>query len=336
MTDRVELIEAFLKAQKWDAAARKDLPHDLSYRRYTRLSRGKETVLLMDAPPQHEDVRPYIAIAQLLTELGYSAPEVMARDVKNGLLLVEDFGYATFTRVLSKGLMTERDLYGLAIDFLADLHCRDMGASAVRVPDYSDDKLLIEAFHFTKWYLPGIGAKVSEKLEAEFLDILRQLLSLCRTGVGEHLVLRDFHVDNLMMLRDRQGLRQLGLLDFQDAVIGPITYDLVSLLRDARRDVPHALAVEMTSRYLKAYPEQDPLKFMTSCAAMAIQRNLKILGIFMRQSTVNRNHSKLVHMDRLWRMIEEDARHPALKFFRAWIDRTVPASKRKIKAVPAS
>ncbi|MCR9256542.1 MAG: phosphotransferase [Alphaproteobacteria bacterium] len=340
MTDRADLIDRFIQAHKWGRAERKELPHDLSHRRYQRLTRatragGKETVLVMDAPPEHEDVRPYIAIDTLLRELGYSAPEIHAKNVKAGLLLIEDFGYATFTRVLRKGLMTDRDLYGLAIDFLVDLHTRDLDQTETVIPAYTDDDLLVEAFLFTRWYLPGVGAKVTEALDDEFLQIMHEVLRLSRAGVAEHLVLRDFHVDNLMMLPKREGLRQLGLLDFQDAVMGPVTYDLISLLRDARRDVPHALAVEMTARYLNDYPDQDPLPFMTSCAAMSIQRNLKILGIFMRQSIAHKNHSKLVHMNRIWRMIEEDARHPAMKFFRDWIDATVPPSKRKVSGVPA-
>ena len=342
MTERPALIDRFLTLYDWNDAERTALPIDCSFRRYERLAGQDGTMLLMDAPPPKEDVRPFTKVARLLLKLGYSVPEIHGEDVDNGFLLVEDFGSATFTKVLKHRLMTERDLYGLAIDMLADLHKKGRAEATTDIPPYSDELLMRESMLFIECFLPMMKYYATDEYVEAYQTMVRQLIQVSRAGVPDHLVLRDFHVDNLMMLRDREGLSQLGILDFQDAVVGPITYDVVSLLRDARRDVPEKLAVEMASRYLNHFPDQDPMSFMASCAAMAVQRNLKVLGIFARQSTMLKNHTKLKHMPRLWRMIDEDAKHPAMAFFKSWLDRYVvkefeaPIPAVAAKAAPAA
>jgi len=142
-------------------------------------------------------------------------------------------------------------------------------------------------------------------------------------------VLRDYHVDNLMML-DRPGLAGVGLLDFQDAVRGPTAYDLVSLVNDARRDVPRALAERLVVRYRAAFPALDRARFDAACAILSAQRNLKIIGIFTRLAARDGKPGYLMHIPRVWRLLENDLRHPVLAGFRAWLDASVPASRRGV------
>ncbi len=144
------------------------------------------------------------------------------------------------------------------------------------------------------------------------------------------LVLRDFHVDNLMLLRDRSGVRRCGLLDFQDAVLGPPSYDLVSLVEDVRRDVPDALRRAMTERYLAAFPTLDREAFLRSAAILAAQRNCKILGIFTRLWRRDGKPGYLAHIPRVWRLIEHDLRHPALAPVAGWFDRHLPPIVRRL------
>jgi len=144
------------------------------------------------------------------------------------------------------------------------------------------------------------------------------------------LVLRDYHVDNLMLIEGRTGLAACGLLDFQDAVMGSPAYDLVSLLEDARRDVSPDLAAKLSEHYLAAFSALDRAAFTAAAAVLAAQRNCKILGIFTRLCVRDRKPQYLVHTPRLWRLVERDVSHPALAPVRRWLDRHIPAELRRI------
>ena len=143
-------------------------------------------------------------------------------------------------------------------------------------------------------------------------------------------MLRDYHVDNLMLLPDRSWVQGCGLLDFQDAVCGPQSYDLVSLLEDARRDVPADLRRQMTERYLAAFPALDQAAFLRSAAILAAQRNCKILGIFTRLWKRDGKPRYLVHLPRIWRLLEQEVAHPALDPIARWLDRHLPRSARHL------
>ncbi len=161
-----------------------------------------------------------------------------------------------------------------------------------------------------------------------YRDIWAALLPVARL-IPETLVLRDYHVDNLMVL-DRPPPKSVGLLDFQDALRGPALYDLVSLLRDARRDVAPELIAELSARYLAAFPEVDALNFNAAFACLSVQRNLKIIGIFTRLARRDGKPGYLKHIPRCWRMIEADSQHPALAPIVVWLDRVIPAEYRVI------
>ena len=321
---REDEIDAFLAASGWAEARREPLAADASFRRYDRLSLRNRRAVLMDAPPDREDVRPFLRIARLLRAGGFSAPAILAADAKNGFALLEDFGDRTFTRLLDGGA-DPANLYALAVDVLIRLHGR---AAPADVPRYTDDLLLEEAGHFTGWYLPAAtGRPVPDAAVDEYLQIWRALLPDARR-VPEALVLRDFHVDNLMSLEGRNGAAACGLLDFQDAVAGPVSYDFVSLVEDARRDVAQEVKAAMRERYLSAFPGLDAAAFDLSCAVLGAQRHCKVLGIFARLRDRDGKAGYFVHVPRLRRLLEAALVHPALDSLRDWLARHAPADRR--------
>jgi hypothetical protein len=324
--ERRDAIADFLARHGWGGTEPMVLAGDASFRRYYRLSDGLRRAVLMDAPPDREDVRPFLVIARHLRRLGYSAPAVLAEDAARGLLLLEDLGDETYTRRLAAG-GDEVDLYRRAVDLLIDLHRRD-GASGVAAPPYDDDRLLAEAALLTDWFLPAVaGRPTAAAARSEYLGCWRAVFPVAR-AVRDTLVLRDYHVDNLMWLDGRDGVAACGLLDFQDAVIGPASYDLVSLLEDARRDVPQALQRAMLGRYLAAFPAVDRDAFLASYATLGAQRNAKIIGIFTRLMARDGKPQYLAHIPRVWRLLEGDLAHPALAGVKAWFDRHVGPEQR--------
>jgi len=334
VADRAAAIVEFLVASGWGGATPVPLAGDASFRRYHRLNRAGRTALLMDAAPPQENVLPYLAVAKVLRDLGFSAPAILATDAEKGLLIIEDFGDETYTRMLAAG-GDERALYALAVDVLVALHGRFTPQTAPELPPYDDARLLNEAALLVDWYLPAVtGRPTPADLRADYLDLWRTLFPVAR-AVPASLVLRDYHVDNLMRVTGRAATAACGLLDFQDAVLGPVSYDLVSLLEDARRDVAPALGEEMCARYLAAFPELDRGAFAASYAVLGAQRNCKIVGIFTRLDRRDRKRAYLAHIPRVWRLIEQDLRHPALAPMRRWFDRHIPPDRR-IAPKPAS
>ena len=334
MAEREAEIAAFLGASGWGDAERFPLLGDASFRRYCRLVRDGTSMMLMDAPPPQEDVRPYVAVAKHLRALDLSAPQIVAAEEHTGLLLIEDFGDGTFTRLLAKG-DDERALYEMAVDVLIALQRRFDAAHAPWLPPYDDKRLLNEAALLVDWYLPAVtGAPTPPALREEYLALWRALFPVAR-AVPSSLVLRDYHVDNLMRIDGRDGLAACGLLDFQDAVLGPITYDLVSLLEDSRRDIAPALVAAMRARDLDAFPALDRAAFDASFVVLAAQRHCKVIGIFTRLCRRDGKPRYLAHIPRLWRLLDGDFRHPALAPIQAWLDRHIPRDMRLIPAEAA-
>ena len=327
MTERARAISEFLAAAGWADAERRLLAADASFRRYERLSRDGASRVLMDAPPPRENVRAFERIARTLIALGLSAPRAFEVDEAAGLMLLEDFGDRTFTRALAEDA-DEATLYRLAIDSLIALHQRWQPGSEA-TPAYDDARLLEEALLLPDWFLPARrGGPIPEPVRAAYIEAWRAVLARAR-AVPDCLVLRDYHVDNLMLLEGREGVAACGLLDFQDAAIGPVAYDVVSLLEDARRDLGAGLAAAMLARYLDAFPELDRQRFMESYAVLGAQRAAKIVGIFTRLSRRDGKDQYLHHIPRVWRHLTAGLEHPALAPVKAWFDREVPAAERK-------
>lgn len=330
MTARDALIAAFLDSAGWPGAVRETLAADASFRRYDRVRLGDRRAVLMDAPPEHEDIAPFIDIARHLRGLGYSAPEPIKADLDVGLLLLEDLGNDTFTRLLARGA-DERSLYLLATDLLIDLHRKPREQSVFdALPKYSDQLFLDEAALLADWYFPAaLGGSLSADTRTSYVDAWRSALPLAR-AVPETLVLRDYHVDNLIRIDGRDGITACGLLDFQDAVIGPVSYDFVSLAKDARRDVPRALVEELRRRYLDGVPHTDANDFDRSCAILGAQRHCKVIGIFTRLCVRDGKPGYLDHIPRVWRLLEASLAHPALAGIAAWLDAHIPTANRII------
>jgi len=260
------------------------------------------------------------------------SPAILNQDAENGLLLIEDLGDDTYTRLLAQG-EAEEPLYALAVDVLIELTRRFKPKEAPGLPVYDDERLLNEAALLVDWYWPAVtGKKTDPKWRAEYLGLWRDLFPAARS-VPATLVLRDYHVDNLMRVPNRAGLLACGLLDFQDAVLGPLSYDLVSLLEDARRDIAPGLAQRMKRRYLDAFPAIDRAAFDTSAAVLGAQRHAKVIGIFTRLNVRDRKPQYLSHIPRVWRLLERSLAHPALAPIARWLDAHIPASSRRIPPV---
>ena len=324
----------FLDAQGWAGIEPTPLAGDASFRKYFRLTDGARRAVLMDAPPTHEDVRAFAKLAGHLRGLGLSAPHVEAIDTHAGFLLLEDLGDETFTRALAAG-GSEAVLYAAATDVLIALHAHP-AQSHVDCPDYDQAVLDREAALLIDWFLPEWSARgLDAEARAAYFAAWHRVYPLTAIG-GKALVLRDFHVDNLIRL-PREGVAACGLLDFQDALIGPPAYDLASLIGDARRDVSPEIARACVERYLAARSGLDARAFEAALAVLSAQRNAKIVGIFVRLFRRDGKPQYLKHLDRVWRLLDCDLAHPALEPVRAWFQRHVPREwrARPRVAVPA-
>ncbi|MBK1636151.1 aminoglycoside phosphotransferase family protein [Rhodovulum adriaticum] len=313
--------DAFLSGAGWGAAQRAPLAGDASNRRYERLTGGPDGAgaVLMDAPPQRgEDVRPFTAIARHLSGLGLSAPAILAEDAENGFLLLEDLGDALFARVIPRHPALEPTLYAAAVDLLADLH---RAPPPGILPAYDADLMADLACLPFDWYLPALGRPAPAGAKQAFAAAIRA--QLARHAPPSVLVLRDYHAENLIWLPSRTGTARVGLLDFQDAMVGHPAYDLVSLLEDARRDVPPPLQAHMLDRYIAA-SGADAGAFRRAYALLGAQRNLRILGVFARLCLRDGKPSYLPLMPRVWGHLMHDLSHPALAGLRSLVLRHLP------------
>ncbi len=307
---------------------RDPLAGDASFRRYVRLHGGPRPALLMDAPPPRENVAAFSLIARHLLALDFSVPEILAEDTEAGLLLIEDFGDATFTNALTDG-EGERALYELALDVLIELH-RIPPERAVPpgLPSYDDETLLREAFLLTDWYMPAVLGRLTppdsrQSFAESWMGVFGYVHQQAPT-----LVLRDYHIDNLMILPNRSGVASCGLLDFQDALSGSPAYDLMSLVEDTRRDINPDLATHIRARYMAAFPALEQNAFDSAFAVLAAQRHTKVIGIFTRLWLRDGKPGYLVHMPRLWGLLERAFEHPALEPVADWFSANLPPEDR--------
>jgi aminoglycoside/choline kinase family phosphotransferase len=312
---------AFLAANGWGGAAILPLAGDASFRRYFRIVDGARTAVLMDAPPEHEDVGPFLAIAAHLVSLGLSAPVCHGEDRAGGLLLLEDFGDRLVGPQLREDAADEATIYGDAISLLVALAGEPL---PVGLPPYDLTVLRREIDLFPEWYAPAIGLDIDL---AGWRAAWDSVLARVANPQPPVLVLRDYHVDNIILL-DRPGLNRLGLLDFQDALAGHRAYDLVSLLQDARRDVSPALEAAMLARYVAEAGIADVAAFRAEYEILGAQRNTKILGIFTRLWQRDGKRNYLAFQPRVWGYLERNLAHPALAPVAAWFAANVPASAR--------
>lgn len=311
----------FLARHGWAGASVAPLAGDASFRRYFRVTDRGRSAVLMDAPPAHEDSRPFLFVANWLVANGFSAPRLLAGDLDRGLLLIEDFGDRRMSPELAAGRADERAVYCAAVDLLAQLHRLP---PPLELKPYDRAELLREVLLFPQWYLKAAGVTVDEAAYAAAWDaVWGEVLE--QTARQPVLTLRDYHADNLMLLED--GAR-LGLLDFQDALAGHRAYDLVSLLQDARRDVPARLEAEMIDHFIRVGDVAEVASFRTAYEVLGAQRNIKILGIFVRLRDRDGRAGYVERCPRVWAHVERNLAHPALAPVRAWMDAHVPPGLR--------
>ena len=311
----------FLASCGWTGAEILPLAGDASFRRYFRVRHGDRTAVLMDAPPPHEDPRPFVAVAEWLAAKGLSAPAILARDMEKGLLLLGDFGDWRLREFLDDDPSRERELYELATDVLIHLHQHEPMEG---LPVHGLEQWLEEVKLFTEWYCPAVGLSVdAESYRTAWTKVLEPV---AKDGMAPVTVLRDYHAENVMLIQDREGVAHFGLLDFQDALAGHPAYDLASVLEDARRDVAPEIERAMIDRYVAATGHSED--FERAYWALAAQRNTRILGVFTRLWKRDNKAGYRRFQPRMWGLLERDLAQPGLDPVREWFAANVEPEHR--------
>jgi aminoglycoside/choline kinase family phosphotransferase len=299
--------QEFLNAIRWGAARRQTLAGDASARRYERLTMGAARAVLMLAPPEDRAAfDAFLSIASKLRGLGLSAPQVIGSDKDKGLMLLEDLGDRDFTA---------------------------LGPDQLEASLAATDVLIHLARNREGWSLPALTPHVMAEMtrialpegsdsDAALAEMQAQFARVLTAPLVP--ALRDVHAENLLWLPDRLGLTRVGLLDFQDAVLAPPGYDLVSFIKDARRDISDDIATAMTTRYAQAL-DLDGDAFATQCALLSFQRNLRIIGVFRRLARERDKPAYLTHLPRVYAHVTEALNHPALEDLAAVMQPLLPA-----------
>ncbi len=349
--ERFRAATDFQNKAGWSAASARFLAGDASVRSYVRLQLGDKRAVVMDWEPQPdgppladglpysriahlaEDVGPFIAVAGALRQAGVPAPEICAQDTERGFLLIEDFGdYVLGNLVARSGEIAT--LYRPAVDLLLRLRRTSIprelpigGGRTHRLPDYDKRALHAETALLLDWFLPAMtGADVNQASRGEFAALWEAQFDWL-AGQETGLVLRDYHSPNLIALTPGDPRGPLGVIDFQDAVIGHPAYDLVSLLQDARLTVPPDVEAQLFKHYCAQAAKDDDFNadaFVRAYALLGAQRNTKILGIFTRLALRDGKQAYLEHLPRVRAYLKRDLQHPALAPLRAWYARHMP------------
>ncbi len=348
--ERLAAVRRFLESTGYALAQRTRIQGDASTRSYERLTLDGVNTILMnsprrpDGPPVRdgktysaivhlaEDVKPFVAMANGLGQLGLSSPQIHEADLDQGLLIIEDLGGDLVVGGEPPGPIEER--YAAAVDVLVTLHTQRLPDTLPvaphiqhRLPSYDMNAMLMEAELLLDWYLPSLGETVSDAARAVYVAMWREVL-LPAIESDQSWVLRDYHSPNLLWLPQRDGVAKVGLLDFQDAVIGPAAYDLASLLQDARVDVPEQIEVTLLGRYVRkrraADPAFDSTAFIKAYATMAAQRASKVLGIFARLDRRDGKPQYLRHIPRVWTYLQRALTQPSLATLQGWYSVHVP------------
>jgi tRNA threonylcarbamoyl adenosine modification protein YjeE len=348
--ERLAALRRFLELAGSLDVKRQRMPGDASTRSYARLIKGDQSAILMNSPRRPdgpalydgksyseavhlaEDVKPFVAIANGLRERGYSAPAIHHADLEDGFLITEDFGRDLFIEGTPPKPIVER--YQIAVDMLAALHQEQLPDILplaphldYTVPPFDDNAMMIEVGLMPEWYLPDKGVTLTSNMQADFLLIWQDLFAKV-ADAPRTWMLRDFHSPNLIWLAHRKDIGRVGLLDFQDAVMGPAAYDLVSLLQDARIDIPESVEIAMLARYAKERKAADagfePAAFVQQYAIMSAQRNTRLLGTFARLNRRDGKPQYLKHQPRVWTYLNRALAHPALETFREWSIAHIP------------
>jgi N-acetylmuramate 1-kinase len=347
---RLAALRAFLERSGALAATRRRMDGDASTRSYARLVSDGHSTILMNSPARSDpqliyggksylaavhladDIVPFVAIGRALHARGLSVPIIHQTDLDAGFLICEDLGSEGVLSGTPPAPIGER--YHAAADVLVMLHKEALprelpveGRPGYAIPAFDVDAMLIEVSLLLDWYLPDRGVEVTAAMRDEFLAIWRRLLGEA-LAVPATWVIRDFHSPNLIWLAAREGLARVGVIDFQDAVLGPPAYDVVSLAQDARVDMSESLEIVLVSRYVRGRkadePAFDPAAFAESYAMMSAQRNTRLLGVFSRLNRRDGKPHYLRHQPRIWGYLRRALAHPALAELQRWFEAHVP------------
>lgn len=337
VSQRITKKNSFVKNSGLKITRSDPLKSDASFRTYERLYGESKTFILMDAPPQTgENCKSFLAISNYLIDLGFSAPNIYKHDLENGFLILEDFGDRLFSLIL-KDNSNEKNLYINAIDCLLALqdktvleYIKIFDNEKYKIPLYDELTLLKEVNLLIEWFYPTIfGEQINEKLRAEYVSIWKDLISRV-DQTDKVLVLRDYHADNLIYLKDKNGINKVGLLDFQDAVIGSPLYDLVSLLEDSRILVKKNIIDEMIKRFLN---NTNIVKsnFIRDYSIFAAQRHSKVIGIFTRLYKRDKKSNYLKFIPYTWDLLEKSLANLPSSDLSFWLNKNIPPEFRKKK-----
>jgi tRNA threonylcarbamoyl adenosine modification protein YjeE len=354
---RLVALRRFLDHAGLGRAQRTRMAGDASTRAYARLAHGGQSLVLMNSPRRAdgaavhvgksysaavhlaEDVAPFVAIANGLRARGFSAPEIFHADLDHGFLVIEDLGHDPVVAGTPPVPIAER--YQAATDWLAALHGLrlpdtlplPLPAMSHSIPAFDVDAMLVEVGLMLDWYLSDRDVTVGPRTRSDFFDLWRELLiARISAPTSPTWVLRDYHSPNLIWCGAREGLARVGVIDFQDTVLGPPAYDLVSLLQDARVDVAEEMEIANLVRYTRARLTADPgfdaVAFAESYAILSAQRNTRLLGTFARLNRRDGKPHYLRHQPRIWTYLQRSLAHPALHEVRDWYAARVPAPDR--------
>ena len=335
--NRETQIKAFLRTAGWEAAQRNPLPGDASSRRYEKLSLNGSRAVLMDAPSGapsggYADIAKladgrmaaFTSICQALTQRGFSAPKIISADLEAGLLLTEDLGDDDVAQVLKDSPELEREIYMAAMDTLGAIYrssflrAQPSFGSVWDIRDYDAAAMQAEVDLMAQWYLPYKDVVLSPDQKLRWEEIWAGIFESL-TAHAPGLVLRDFHAQNIFWLPQRDATSKIGLIDFQDALMGHPAYDVVSLIEDARRDVGPALTAPLIDQFCAAAKIQNDDSFTAAYAAIGAQRNAKILGIFVRLARRDDKPAYLNLLPRVEAHFQNNLSHPVMADLRAFL-----------------
>lgn len=337
LPDHATLAEAFVASQGWGAARRVLVSGDWSGRCYIRLIDDvfdpPAQIIFMDWPCTRQEFNQFIAVRDILDNLGLSVPGIMARDLDHGFMLIEDLGDDQFGRLIDNNSCLTPVLYEAANQVAMQVYRRFRPIMARGLLHYNAAMLTDQACLFASHYLPVCGLP---DMAGDFGRILGNILSLALQDVPTTLILRDFTPDNLMLLAghaDQPDAAHCGLLDFQDAGLGPAGYDLVSFLEDARRDTPAIDVLALRRAYQSLLPDWSDEAFDGLYAVLAAQRLIRIIGVIGRQVRDKGNHRNVGLLPRLWRRLDGHLTHEDLQPLASWLDQNVPYDQRYLGGV---
>ena len=332
-TQREAQIDDFVAGLGWGDAMRSLAAGDASFRSYDRVQKADgSSAIVMDAPPEKEDVRPFLNVRAYYEDEGYRVPALLGADLNAGLLLLEDLGNTSFSAVLRANPALEEVLYASACSVLAAKV--DVGTDGITLPEYDKAVLRREAALLVEWFLPLVMGSAERARDAgdAFMEAFESVVreEYMTPSVVVH---RDYHADNLFWLQSGHGIQRVAMLDFQDALKGHPAYDMVSLLEDARRDVSAEVVMLCIEHFLDLTRlPREP--FMQAYAFFGMQRNAKILGIFTRLCQRDGKPHYLTFMPRVWAHFLGDLEHPSNAPIKAWKERYITAELEQMVVNP--